>query len=173
MVNSTDEFWDVDGVSLQTLTQNLKSIGGDRMAPPPLRGDNPVVPGAPGSSFVAKMPGERTMTLEGWVTGSRETLTPMHRNLAWNPALAGGRGIMAQQVVDGGDAGDVPNNVLAGQDIAVAPTWPVTDTLDGGTPAAAGATLMDGGTPTDGGGTGGDGGAPVEDKTYQLDGGMI
>lgn len=173
MVNSTEEYWDVDGVSLQTLVQNLSSWGADREGVPDLRGSDAVIPSAPGERFMAKQPGARTITLDGWLTGAKETLTPLYRNLAWNPALAGGTGILAQQVVDGSDPGAAVTNVLAGQDLSVVAAWPVAATYDGGTPAAGGLAPFDGGTPAGGTPSGDDGGNAVEDKVYQLDGGVI
>lgn len=173
MVNSTEEFWDVDGVSLQTLVQNLTTWGGDREAPPPVRGSNVMIPGAPGESFVPKYPGARTITLDGWLLGSREKRTPLHRNLAWNPKLAGGKGILAQQYVDGGsDPAAVVTNVLSGADLQVSPTWPVDGAYDGGTPGAGGTVPLDGGSPASGA-AGADGGAAVNETEYQLDGGTI
>lgn len=72
MTNSTATFWDVDGVSLQTLAWNITTLGGDRQAPPPLRGSNQRVPYMPGSRYVPKVVDERIITLGMWVQGSTE-----------------------------------------------------------------------------------------------------
>lgn len=72
MTNSTETFWDVDGVSLQTYAFNITTLGGDRLAPPGLRGDNLVVPAAPGRRFMPKVVDSRTITLGMWVIGANE-----------------------------------------------------------------------------------------------------
>ena len=72
MSNSTIEFWDVDGQSLNTFAFNITSIGGDRLAPPPLRGANLAIPYAPGRRFLPKIVDSRTITLGFWVQGTDE-----------------------------------------------------------------------------------------------------
>lgn len=72
MSNSTETFWEVDGVSLQTHAFNITTLGGDRMAPPPVRGDDLRVPYLPGSVFVPRVPDARTITLGMWVIGANE-----------------------------------------------------------------------------------------------------
>lgn len=72
MTNTTAEYWDVDGVSLQTFAFNIETIGGDRLAPPPLRGDDITIPGAPGDIWMPKMVASRTITLGMWVIGAEE-----------------------------------------------------------------------------------------------------
>lgn len=72
MSNSTDTFWDVDGVSLQTLAWNIVTLGGDRLAPPTLRGSNLIIPSAPGSRWMPKVVDSRTITLGMWVIGANE-----------------------------------------------------------------------------------------------------
>lgn len=72
MTNTTEIFWDVDGVSLQTYAFNITTLGGDRQAPPPVRGDDITVPYAPGQKWVPKVPDSRTMTLGMWVIGADE-----------------------------------------------------------------------------------------------------
>lgn len=71
MPNTTADYWDVDGVSLNTYVQNLNSWGESREAPPPLRGENLKIPYMYGEKFVRKMPDARQMTLEGWITAER------------------------------------------------------------------------------------------------------
>jgi hypothetical protein len=71
MTNSTEEFWDVDGVSLTTFAYNISSLGGDRLAPPPLRGSNLTVPHSPGRIYQQKMVDQNTITLGMWVIGAQ------------------------------------------------------------------------------------------------------
>lgn len=68
-MNSTQDLWSVDGVSLQTYAYNVVSKESG-MAPPPVRGDNITVPFAPGQTWVRKVPDARTITLQMWVQGS-------------------------------------------------------------------------------------------------------
>ena len=72
MSNTTETYWAVDGVSLQTFAFNITTLGGDRKAPPPLRGSNQRVPYMPGTRYVPKVVDERTITLGMWVQGSTE-----------------------------------------------------------------------------------------------------
>lgn len=69
-MNSTETFWSADGVSLQTYATNIATLGGDRLAPPPLRGDDIVVPYRPGSVYVPKVVDKRIITLGMWVIGA-------------------------------------------------------------------------------------------------------
>lgn len=72
MSNSTETFWDVDGVSLQTFAFDIKSIGGDRLAPPRLRGNDLTIPHAPGDLWMPKQVDARVITLDMWVIGTDE-----------------------------------------------------------------------------------------------------
>lgn len=72
MVNTTETFWSVDGVSLQTYAFNIVTLGGDRMSPPPLRGDDITVPFRAGQVWRPKVPDSRTITLGMWVIGADE-----------------------------------------------------------------------------------------------------
>lgn len=72
MTNSTDVYWEVDGVSLQTLAWNIVTWGGDREAPPPVRGSNITVPYVPGQTWTRKTPDSRVITLAMWVVGANE-----------------------------------------------------------------------------------------------------
>lgn len=76
MTNSTETFWEVDGESLQTYAFNIATLGGDRMAPPPLRGGNLIIPSAQGRKYQKKVVDERTITLGMWVVGALEDGTP-------------------------------------------------------------------------------------------------
>lgn len=69
MTNSTDEYWDVDGVSLQTLAWNLTTWGGSKQGAPSLRGDDLVIPGRPGAVVMPKTVESRTIEFSGWVIG--------------------------------------------------------------------------------------------------------
>ena len=71
MPNTTVDYWDVDGISLNTFVQNLESWGGSREEPAPFRGENQKIPYAYGERFVEKMPARRTMGLRGWMTSER------------------------------------------------------------------------------------------------------
>lgn len=69
-MNTTETYWEVDGVSLQTYAWNITTGGRDRTPSIPLRGDNLVVPYAPGAVFMKKIPDSRSLTLRMWVQGS-------------------------------------------------------------------------------------------------------
>lgn len=70
MTNSTTQYTDVDGTSLQTLCQNLTTWGDDREGVPDLRGDDTLIPYRAGRKWVAKVPDSRTIGLKGWVVGA-------------------------------------------------------------------------------------------------------
>lgn len=72
MSNSTETYWDIDGISLQTYAWNIETLGGDRMAPPPVRGDDLIVPYLPGTVWAPKIPDARVISLGMWVLGSDE-----------------------------------------------------------------------------------------------------
>lgn len=86
---TTAEYWDVDGVSLNELTQNLTSAGGSREGVPTLRGSNVVIPGSPGELWLPKEPGARPIELAGWMVGSNaqelRTRWRAFRRLLWRP----------------------------------------------------------------------------------------
>lgn len=69
-MNTTDTYWDVDGASLQTYAHNITSWGGDRQAPPMLRGSNITVPSRAGTVWTPKVAGSRSMSLAMWVNGA-------------------------------------------------------------------------------------------------------
>lgn len=71
MVDTTSTFWDVSGQSLQTLAFNISTQGG-RMSPPPLRGEDIIVPYALGERYVPKIAGSRIIPLSMWVRGRGE-----------------------------------------------------------------------------------------------------
>lgn len=70
MANSTDEYLSVNGVSLQTLAFNVETWGGDKEAPPPLRGDDITIPYAAGRMWTPRVVDSRTITLSMWVIGA-------------------------------------------------------------------------------------------------------
>jgi hypothetical protein len=76
MTNSTTEYWDVDGVSLQTLAFDIESAGGDRMAPPELRGNDLVIPHRYGKMWLPKQVDSRIISLDMWVIGCDEDGNP-------------------------------------------------------------------------------------------------
>lgn len=71
MTNSTAEYWDVDGVSLNTFAYNITTLGGDRLAPPPLRGGNLAIPHTAGRVWMPKVVDQNVLTLGMWVIGSQ------------------------------------------------------------------------------------------------------
>ena len=72
MTNTTQTFWSVDGVSLQTYAFNITTLGGDRMAPPPVRGADQEIPYMTGTRWVERTVDARTITLGMWVIGANE-----------------------------------------------------------------------------------------------------
>jgi hypothetical protein len=71
-MNTTQTFWDVDGVSLQTYAYNIQTWGGDAQAPPPLRGDDVLVPHQVGRTWTPRVPDSRTITFGMWVVGANK-----------------------------------------------------------------------------------------------------
>lgn len=69
MVNTTDLFWTADGQSLNTWAWNISTLAG-RLSPPEMRGEDRVIPYAPGEEWVPKVVGSRVLTLSMWVKGS-------------------------------------------------------------------------------------------------------
>lgn len=69
MSNSSDEWWDVNGVSLNQYCHAIKTYGGSRLAVPKLRGDNSLLPFRHGRMFKPKTPDSRVITLAMWVAG--------------------------------------------------------------------------------------------------------
>lgn len=100
MSNTTQTFWDINGISLQTYAFNITTLGDDRMAPPSTRGDDITVPYVPGTKFIPKVANNRVITLGMWVIGADENGNIRNdensrrtfdrnwrklRNLLWNP----------------------------------------------------------------------------------------
>lgn len=92
MANNTDTYWEADGQSLHTFARSIETMGG--MSPPPLRGENIVVPLSPGARHLQKVIDQNTITLAMWVRGvpqdagqgaSRPTKAQFQSN--WNDLL--------------------------------------------------------------------------------------
>lgn len=69
MSNSSDEFWEINGVSLNQYCWAIKTIGGSRLAVPKLRGDNTLIPNKEGRYFRPKKADSRIITLAMFVAG--------------------------------------------------------------------------------------------------------
>jgi hypothetical protein len=69
MSNNTQEYWDINGVSLNQFCWSIKSFGGSRLAVPKLRGDNILYPFRTGRSFRPKKADSKVVTLAMWVAG--------------------------------------------------------------------------------------------------------
>jgi hypothetical protein len=69
MSNSSEEYWEIDGVSLNQYCWAIKSVGGSRLAVPKLRGDNTLLPFRDGRSFRSKNADSRVITLAMYVAG--------------------------------------------------------------------------------------------------------
>jgi hypothetical protein len=67
--NSSDEYWEINGTSLNQYCWSIKTIGGSRLAVPKLRGDNTLYPFRDGRAFRAKNADSRVITLAMWVAG--------------------------------------------------------------------------------------------------------
>jgi hypothetical protein len=86
MSNSSQEYWEIDGVSLNQYCWAIKSIG-SRLAVPKLRGDNTLFPFRDGRAFRAKNADSRVITLAMWVAGiDPDTNQPhtSHQNVQFN-----------------------------------------------------------------------------------------
>lgn len=70
MVNTTDVFWSVNGVSLQTLGFNISTRGGHE--PPPLRGDDTLIAYRVGKQLNDRIPDSRTLPFKMWAIGMTE-----------------------------------------------------------------------------------------------------
>ena len=75
-MNSTQTYWDINGVSLQNLAWNIKTWGGNLQAPPPSRGEDLVISGASGQRAMRRVPDARQLTFSMWVVGAKADGTP-------------------------------------------------------------------------------------------------
>lgn len=69
-MNSSDEFWTINGVSLHQQGWSVTTVGGTRYAVPPLRGDNPRSAYTIGEQFVQKVVDARTISLPMFLIGA-------------------------------------------------------------------------------------------------------
>lgn len=70
MANTTETYWSVNGVSLQTLGFNISTKGG--IEPPPLRGDDDKIPYRVGQVLNERIPDSRTLPIKMWAIGLSE-----------------------------------------------------------------------------------------------------
>lgn len=66
----TDEYWEINGVSIQEYCFNVTTWGGNLQAPPPLRGSDLTIPYRPGQVMQKRRPDGRTLTFNMWMTGA-------------------------------------------------------------------------------------------------------
>ncbi len=69
MANNTDEWWDINGVSLHQYGWSVTTLSGSRYSLPPRRGDNLKLAYRPGQIHRPKLADQRTIDLAMWVTG--------------------------------------------------------------------------------------------------------
>jgi len=101
MTNTTQTFWDINGVSLNTYAYNISTLGGGRTNVPALRGDNITVPYRRGEVFISKIADSRDITLGMWVSGNDEAgLPPADGNIEaqWQANLDKLRNLMWTEV---------------------------------------------------------------------------
>lgn len=67
---TTDEAWEIDGVSLHQYGWNVATVGGSRYDLPPLRGENIRLAYRPGAVHRPKVADSRTINLIMWVSGA-------------------------------------------------------------------------------------------------------
>lgn len=69
MSNTTEEYWDINGVSLNQYCWNITTIGGSRYSVPPVRGENQKYPNRHGRAYRPKKMDSRVITLNMWAIG--------------------------------------------------------------------------------------------------------
>ena len=69
MSNTTEEYWDINGVSLNQYCWNITTFGGSRFSVPPMRGDNQKMPNRHGRAYRPKKMDSRVITLQMWAIG--------------------------------------------------------------------------------------------------------
>ncbi|WNO27802.1 minor tail protein [Microbacterium phage Huwbert] len=82
MGNNTDTYWEANGQSLHTFARSIESLSG--LGPPPMRGDNEVIPLMPGAQYVPKVADQNILTLGMWARGIKPLVT-LRENLNVNP----------------------------------------------------------------------------------------
>lgn len=95
--NTTTEYWDINGTSLQTLRWQIEDFGGTLEAPPPFRGDTITVPYAEGQVWRERVADARTITFPMVVfacdsTGANASETQLRKNWYTLRALFWGSG---------------------------------------------------------------------------------
>lgn len=70
MTNTTPQYWEANGISLNTYANNLTSWGDGREGARAFRGENQLIPFRAGKRHVKKLPDSYVMTLSGWVLGN-------------------------------------------------------------------------------------------------------
>lgn len=69
MAYTTDEYWDIDGVSLNQDGWNIATVGGERYDLPVRRGENIALAYRPGTLHRQKLPEQRVISLSMWTAG--------------------------------------------------------------------------------------------------------
>lgn len=69
-MNSSPEFWEIDGVSLHQYGWSVTTLGGSRIDLPPRRGENIKLANRRGTKHRPKIPDSRILSLQMWVTGA-------------------------------------------------------------------------------------------------------
>ena len=84
-MNTTDEYWDIDGSSLNVPGWNLSTLGG-RFTVPPLRGEDTTCPYVPGDQHGDYVPGSRVLTFNMWLAGADRSSGALNvdQRRAWN-----------------------------------------------------------------------------------------
>lgn len=86
MANNTQEWWDIDGVSLHQYGWSVSTIGGARYDLPPRKGSNIGFAYRQGQVHRPKLPDSRTIDLQMWLTGMDPATgaAPADQILQWN-----------------------------------------------------------------------------------------
>lgn len=84
-MNTTDEYWEIDGVSLNVPGWNLSTLGG-RFNVPPLRGEDLTYAYVPGDQPGNYVPGARDLTFRMWLIGATPATGALNvdQRRAWN-----------------------------------------------------------------------------------------
>lgn len=76
MTNTTDEYWDLAGTSLETYAWNVITRAGTLRGTPAPRGSNRTVPHRHGDIYLPKYRGSRVLAFGLWIIGSNEDGSP-------------------------------------------------------------------------------------------------
>jgi hypothetical protein len=74
VTNSTDDYWDIDGTSLQTNDWGIDDFGGSLEAPPQLRGKGQTVPYRAGTLWRRQVPDSRVLTFNMWCSADDDNI---------------------------------------------------------------------------------------------------